>query len=461
MSEPTGHPSTGEATSARQATLPRLREALEEEEAVYGELLATLDRLSANPAPFDRDRDVAERLRALNDAPALSAPEAGERPERGLRAAARRVVRRLVDPELASLRRAVEHQRAFDSALVQFLNRFAETVNQAAARQAEFASALVGFVQRIDRLTDAKDRLYASLGSSRTDLLLEAMDKRLETVRLGLARAQAEIEGTATGLVLARAELESLKPEAPRRRTALVEKATGERVESASGLASAFEPEHYVAFENRFRGDPDTLRVRLRGYVRYFEGRSPVVDLGCGRGEFLELLQEAGIEARGVDGNEEMVQRCRSRGLEAEVSDLFQHLAGRETEGTGGVFACQVIEHLPPGRIRELVAESHRVLRPGGRIVLETVNPRSVVALVETFYRDLTHERPIHPETLDFVLRAAGFREVETLYRSPVSERARLVPVPGGPSTSALNQNFEKLNALLFGDQDYACVATK
>jgi hypothetical protein len=103
------------------------------------------------------------------------------------------------------------------------------------------------------------------------------------------------------------------------------------------------------------------------------------------------------------------------------------------------------------------------VLGPTGRLVLETVNPRSVVALVEAFYRDLSHEKPIHPETLEFLMRAAGFRDVTIRYQSPVAERSRLLAVlpADDESRRTLNQNFDKLNAFLFGDMDYAAVATK
>jgi hypothetical protein len=128
----------------------------------------------------------------------------------------------------------------------------------------------------------------------------------------------------------------------------------------------------------------------------------------------------------------------------------------------GGIFAAQVVEHLPPPVLREALTASYRALRKGGRIVLETVNTKSVVALVESFYRDLSHQKPLHPETLDFLLRSCGFRDVSIEYRSPVSERAKLLSVPPEDRNArTLNDNFRKLNAFLFGDQDYAAIAMK
>jgi O-antigen chain-terminating methyltransferase len=246
----------------------------------------------------------------------------------------------------------------------------------------------------------------------------------------------------ATSLTIARAELRGLAGE-------------GEPAAAASpGLDNA----HYVAFEERFRGDSEELRGRLGDYLPYFHGRAPVLDLGCGRGEFLELLRDAGVDAKGVDGNREMIHACRDKGLDAAVGDIVDHVAALRSGETGGIFAAQVIEHLPPGLIRKFLADCYRALRDDGRLVMETVNPESVVAFV-AFYRDLTHQKPLHPETLDFMLRAVGFREVETRYASPVSERARLLHVDSANDT--LNQNFDKLNALLFGDQDYAVIGTK
>jgi SAM-dependent methyltransferase len=221
---------------------------------------------------------------------------------------------------------------------------------------------------------------------------------------------------------------------------------------------------HYVAFEERFRGSLEEIRRKLSDYVSCFSGAAPVLDLGCGRGEFLDLLREAGLEGMGIDANQDMVARCRERGLSAEVGDVLEFVAAREPGSAGGIFAAQFVEHLPPRVLGGFLESCHRALRPGGRLVLETVNPRSLVALVEAFYRDLTHEKPLHPETLAFILRAAGFRDVSLRYASPVPERARLLPLTAaeaGTAASTLNQNFEKLNAFLFGDQDYAAIATK
>lgn len=435
-----------------EPTLTELNAKLAEEEQLYAELLEKLDALGSMRAPYDDDESLAPRLESLNQSPALVEPD-GSATEHtgGLKALARRFVRRLVEPELGALTHALDQQRAFNSNLVQFLNRFAESVNRAAASHAAFTSTLIGFAQRIDRLADSKDRLYASLGNTRADLLLEAMDKRLETVRLGLRQIHQRVEGMDSSLTIARAELRGVAGRLD---------GSGD-VDAPPAEVSSFDSEHYLAFEEKFRGSSDELQSRLRDYLPYFEQRAPVLDLGCGRGEFLELLSKAGVEAKGIDGNREMVHACRDKGLTAEVGDLVSFVADAPSGSAGGIFAAQVIEHLPPSLLRKFVGDCFKTLRDDGRIVLETVNPESVVALIG-FYRDLTHQKPLHPETLEFTLRAVGFREVTIRHSSPVSERARLLKLTDASSSSeTLNQNFEKLNALLYGDLDYAVIATK
>lgn len=433
------------------AALTALKEKLSEEESVYGDLLAELDSLADNPLPYEIDPELPNLIGGLNQQwEILSQSKPTIVP--GMVGWIRRLVRKLVAPELTPLEDALERQQSFNSLLVQFMNRYLEAAHRRSARISELSSCLVRFAQRIDRLADAKDRLYATLGNTRADLLLEALDKRTEVIALGLRRAQDRMDGMATSFDLARTQLAALE-----RRLAGTRKATPAAAKAPAPLSEA----EYLAFENRYRGSSEEIRERLTGYIPLFEGRSPVVELGCGRGEFLELAGQAGVKARGIDNNLEMLDECRRRGLTVEEAELTTYVRGMPEGSVGGIFAAQVIEHLPPPRLREILAHCHRALRKDGRLVLETVNPKSLLALLE-FYRDLTHQNPIHPETLDFVLRACGFAEVRIQYASPVSERAKLFTLsPDDDFSRTLNENFRKLNSILFGDLDYAAVATK
>ena len=166
-----------------------------------------------------------------------------------------------------------------------------------------------------------------------------------------------------------------------------------------------------------------------------------------------------------MDGNSQAVAACRARGLDVTEGDLLDFLRAQGAGGLGGVFAAQVVEHLPPEALPAMLAEAHRVLRPGGRLVLETVNTRSVTGFLEVYLRDPTHRTPLHPDTLSFLAAAQGFTDVRIETRSPVDPAARLqsVPFEGLPARAAevLNENAARLNALLYGPQEYVLIARR
>src|SRR5262249_39287677 len=265
------------------------------------------------------------------------------------------------------------------------------------------------------------------------------------------------------GLLALRDRLESVSEEVRAIRRTLDAAAPPPAVAAAARQAAA--DARYTAVENRYRGDRDEIRRRLADYLPAFRDLAPVVDLGCGRGEFLELLREAGVEARGVESNANTVQECRAKGLDVVHGDLVDFLRAEKDAALGGVFASQVVEHLPPAVLRDLLAEAHRALRPGGLMALETVNVRSVVGFLEVYNRDLTHERPLHPDTLSFLAAAAGFPEVRVEMRASIEPAARLQSVPpdGLPEAAAraLNENVERLNGLLYGPQEYVLFARR
>lgn len=168
-------------------------------------------------------------------------------------------------------------------------------------------------------------------------------------------------------------------------------------------------PGGYLEFENLYRGPEDVIRERQTWYVPYFEERAPVLDAGCGRGEMLDLLNAAGVEASGVDLDPDMVARCHAKGHDQVVQgDLLEHLAGVPDASHGGIFCAQVIEHLEADEIDALLAHSLRVLRPDGVLILETINPY-LWAWLRGFWMDLTHRRPVIPEVALTHCALAGF----------------------------------------------------
>lgn len=421
--------------------LAALRARLEEEEAAYAGFLGEIDALATFTLPYEALPELPAQMESLNRLWELpGAPEGG-----GLAGFLRRQAWEAVGPALV-------RQGRFNALLVQILNGYIDQTARLHGQLRNLMAAMVRHTQRVLPVMDARDRVATALATTRAELILESFDRRQESLQRRL-----------DGLLALRARVEVLAEETGGIRAALNRSPPAAPVMAAA--AKAADDAAYVAFENHFRGSRDEIRERLRSYVPLFEGRAPVVDLGCGRGEFLELLREAGIAARGVDGNARTVQEATARGVDVVEADLLDYLRGQAGGALGGLFAAQVAEHLPPAVLQAMLRESFRALRPGGRLVLETVNPRSVVGYLEAYLRDLTHERALHPDTLSFLAAAAGFSDVRVELRSPVSAAAKLqaVPVEDLPPRVAqtLNENVARLNELLYGPQDYALIATR
>jgi SAM-dependent methyltransferase len=166
----------------------------------------------------------------------------------------------------------------------------------------------------------------------------------------------------------------------------------------------------YREFESVFRGSEERIASSQRPYLDLLAGHAPLLDVGCGRGELLDLLRERGIEARGVDLDPGMVARCREKGHDVAEGDAVAYLEGVEDGAVGTVFSAQLIEHLPRPELERFVQLAHAKLAPGGLFVAETVNPHCARAL-KAFWLDLTHQHPIFPEVALMLCRIAGFPE--------------------------------------------------
>lgn len=216
----------------------------------------------------------------------------------------------------------------------------------------------------------------------------------------------------------------------------------------------------YVAFEERFRPE-ETVRERQSVYLDLLRDKRRVADLGCGRGELIELLEETGVSAYGVDIDPDFVALARERGLEVIQGDAVAHVRSLEAGAVDAIVASHVVEHLPTAALVQLLECAVEVLPREGVLILETPNPESVLAGAVNFYRDPTHERPIHPDTLQFLCGLAGFGHVEVQRLSPVPDVERLqTPAPADARLSTyIDSVVSQLNALLYGYQDYAVIA--
>jgi SAM-dependent methyltransferase len=406
-----------------------------------------------------------------------------------------------------------DRQQAFNAALVDHVNRGVPVdratrdaieaslrfTSDALGEIRAFQSTLILYFQQLTAYVDTKDFEFAGHIRDRyialdgavaglTDEILKrwesmvARERRFDAkaTAIGAAQAESSREFRDAIAVLHQATI-TLKREVERMRTqpgqaqpafaaspaapasadaASARQAPASPVDSAThGRFGAWK---YVGFEDRFRGSRDEIRARLEAYLPVFAGATDVLDIGCGRGEFLVLLGEHGIGARGLDLNHEMVEVCRAQGLEAAEGDALGYLRTLPDQSLGGLFAAQVAEHLEPDYLLQLLEEAFIKLRPGAAIVLETINPACWFAFFSSYIRDITHVRPLHPDTLSYLLTAHGFQEVTVRYSAPYPERDKLPRVTGdGPVEYAINAHADKLNSLLFTHMDYAAIGRR
>jgi 2-polyprenyl-3-methyl-5-hydroxy-6-metoxy-1,4-benzoquinol methylase len=412
-------------------------------------------RLEAEEA----DRRYNEALTAVDHAfippdetpgPVVPWPDAVLPPPTGPHRPWLRVIHRWLAPVFA-------RQRTFDNHVVDAIDALTDQEGEVAF--ARFQTALIIFLQKITAFVESKDRLVAATAAARLDRHEELLNQ-LPDIQTQLAVLQR-----ATQMLTRAVNSQQSAVDSPPPREAL------RREPSAPSLQPLVDYQ-YVAFEDRFRGSDDEIREKLRAYVPLFAGAGDVLDIGCGRGEFLALLKAAGISAHGVDSNREMVATACERGLEAVQADALAFLDTLPDGSLGGLMAAQVVEHLTPPYLSRLLAVAFQKLRAGAPIVVETINPACWLAFFSSYIRDVTHAQPVHPETLQYLLQANGFGKVTLRYSQPVPEHMKMQPVDvtaiaaaGGEHAAAVaqmartvNANAAILNNLLFTHFDYAAI---
>jgi len=418
------------------------------------------DRTGPQPSPIPQpDRHQIERLNSLYQI--IDAPAGG-----GLKSRLASTARRL-------LGRVLSRQQEFNAALVDHLNRDAAVAveaHEASLRTIEWIGGAINQWDGIRRHTES----------------LLARDRRNDTSIAALAAQHDELRSAVSVLQQAaqnlKREVSRLAAGAPpasnsQLPTPKANAAPGSAADTVPGNQfDDLDSHKYVGFEDQFRGSPEDIQRRVAEYLPMFLGigdqgsgikASDVLDVGCGRGEFLELLRDQGITARGIDVNPAMVDVCCAQGLDAVTADALTYLRGLPDGSLGGLFAAQVVEHLEPRYLMQLLDAAFDKLRPGAPIVLETINPACWFAFFESYIRDLTHVRPVHPDTLKYLLIATGFQHVEIRYRAPYPESDKLQSLAAQPPAgfenlvATLNENVEKINRLLFTYLDYAAIGKR
>jgi len=350
-------------------------------------------------------------------------------------------VQRYIDPSLWK-------QREFNSCIVRILNGISERLGRVDDRIAQSQSAISDQVndriaqsqsaisdQVNDRIAQSQSKVYSDIGEQVRSVIL-AMNKDIEN-RAWLAGILEE--------KIAKSK----------------EKRSDEMLSSqVTGL-------NYFIFEDRFRGSRNDTKAKQLKFVKYFEGCKNVLDIGCGRGEFLELLKDNGISGHGIDIDEDMVRYCRSRDLNVEKLDAVSYLNQLEDKSLDGIFIDQVVEHLDPDYLIKMIDLCYKKMLFGAYIIMETVNPLSLLSLAN-FYMDMSHKRPVHPETLKFLMSAAGFRETVAQFYEPAVEGGRLRSIDADglaekerSLADIINRNTDMLNNMIFGPRDYAAIGKK
>jgi SAM-dependent methyltransferase len=439
----------------------RLERERREADRLYNDALTALDhaiqqRPELPPPPPRYDTSRVTPLNAAWDILPGGPPPV----DRSIRGRLRAFVWRLIGPPL-------EAQRRFNAEIVDHINRnvaahhdaqqAVERLLDVARREFDalvhFESLLVQYLQTITIYVDTKDRSAGGHELRERVALAEqrvlALKREMETLLARPGQPAPAPEGAAA-------------------------KGSAERPDLGGAFTATVDSLTYVGFEDRFRGSQEEIRSRLGDYLPIFASASDVVDVGCGRGELLDLLRQHGVDARGVDTNEGMVHLCRERGLEVEQGDALGFLERQPDRSLGGLAAIQVVEHFEPGYLLRFLETAYHKMRDGAPMVLETINPACWMAFFETYIRDITHRQALHPDTLRYLVQTSGFSKVDVHYRESVRESDRLDHVSAGEAGSTagehaelasvirtVNDHAEKLNARLFSSMDYAVIARR
>ncbi|HVE49808.1 MAG TPA: methyltransferase domain-containing protein [Casimicrobiaceae bacterium] len=362
----------------------------------------------------------------------------------------------------------LSQSRDLRSALVEQENAWASRLKRLEADKADRSS-----VEAILQLHSAANEAHAKRVTEELDNLRDhanCLAEDVQKIREAAGNDAADLHSLAGIVSTISAQLDHLDLELTlqeRRFGTLLDstsdKVTGDR-ESEPASIREQERDHlldrfYVEFEERFRGTQEDISQRVSIYLPYIEkvgagsANAPILDLGCGRGEWLELLTSRKLFAHGVDANRFVAALSRERGLNVVDADALGYLRSLPTGSLGAVTAIHVIEHMPFEKVVALFDEARRVLRSGGVAIFETPNPENLVVGACNFYYDPTHVRPLPPEPMRFVLEQRGFSDTEILRLHPRHD----IPVPESPVHPL---DAEVANRFL-GAQDYAVIGYK
>jgi len=416
--------------------IEKLAQRRRKKEEEFAEKLNAIEEKNKQDFSLQNSRRFQDLLKRLEDIP-KSKEEPSEKKKRGL------------TPTFAKFSKKLSSKENIGQEARLILSEFQNILDQNFAQIKDLISRVTELVRLNSSLAEARDKEWDALGSNHVGMIFKSMEWRVDK----LVAEYEDVKILMKKFLFLKEKLNELL-------SVLEEKKTPSPPQ-VKEILEPLEGWHYIGFENRFRGYEEDVKKQQVSYLPYFKNKGKILDLGCGRGEFLELLEKNGVKGVGIDINDQMIDICLEKGLNCQKGDILEKLAEYENGSLSGIFSSQVIEHVPPSYLKRLLELAYFKLVPSSYLILETINPVSVFSLVQIYFLDLSHQKPIHPQAIKFLMESSGFEEVEIKYSSPI-EKERLQDLPEGDEISTiLNQNIDKLNKLLYAPSNYAAIAKK
>lgn len=334
-------------------------------------------------------------------------------------------------------------------------NRFKDTIERIEKNKGELDKTNQALLNINLRLDDAEQLIKAN-SIKEYEEKIEQLSNKLTNIEQSLCNKNGEAEQVQRALEIVSNRLRRIEHH--------IRYNEEDKIEINDSLVKSNIDMDYFLFESKYRGSREEIKEKQKVYLDYFISKKNVVDIGCGRGEFVELLMEEGAEITGIDLNKDNVNHCTDKGLPVKYGEALDFLSKCKDSSLGGIFIGQVIEHLSTQELIALIRLAYKKLQPGAYLVAETINPQCLMVYIESFYMDPTHIKPVHPLTIKFLVDSEGFAHSELRYFAPVSDEYKIPKLECGQSCSNIdefNEAIAKFNNLMYGYRDYAVVARK
>jgi O-antigen chain-terminating methyltransferase len=357
--------------------------------------------------------------------------------------------------KIEHLTESSERIQTSEQSVTETMQRLKEHTEHISKENERLRTDLDSATQRITELSNIVAVVTEQVNSNNQSTQATAVAHSQESKKLmeQVAAMDRYAIRTRRDLVLQAQRISSILSSVRKRHNTGADTATADTTSAPDSMAGL-----YLALEDAFRGSPAEIAERVTDYLPILEQAGLkretdlIVDIGCGRGEWLRVLSKNGYSNKGCDSNESMIQACREQGLNVEQQDALEFLRSFGDNSVSAVTAFHVIEHLSLPVMLALIDESLRTLHPGGLLILETPNPQNVLVASHNFYIDPTHQKPVPMILLQFLVEERGFCDIRPL---------PLHAYPGSALVENSSEVAQRFNEYFYGPQDYAIVAAK